>query len=422
MRACARGRGQQRDEVQPAAAQLRGELGRLVGRPVDAQHAVGAGLGPRASAKAPRARARRSGWRSRTAPAATSGFSCAHLRGRSPATALQAAALLQRPVDRGLDHRAVGRGIAPGDADLEDVGAGAGGGQQQPAAGVGVGIAGGQVDDQRLALLLRGRGRRRRRCAGRSFAQLHAEGAATVFMSLSPRPDTLTTMIGAGAAAPRATSGRAAMAWALSSAHRMPSVRRQLRQRVQRLGVGDRQVARPPGVLQVRVLGADARVVEAGGDRVRLGDLALVVAQHVATARRAGRRPGPGSAWPRGGRSRCPRPPPRRRQIATWASGTKAWNRPMAFEPPPTQATTASGSRPMRGLDLGPRLAADHRLQVAHQRRVRVRAGHRADDVVGVAHVGHPVAQRLVHGVLQRGGAAASPGAPWRRAASCGTR
>ena len=35
-----------------------------------------------------------------------------------------------------------------------------------------------------------------------------------------------------------------------------------------------------------------------------------------------------------------------------------------------------------------------------------MRPRHRADDVVGVAYVGHPVAQRLVHGVLQRAGAA----------------
>ena len=33
---------------------------------------------------------------------------------------------------------------------------------------------------------------------------------------------------------------------------------------------------------------------------------------------------------------------------ATSASGTKAAKMPIAFEPPPTQATTASGRRPMR--------------------------------------------------------------------------
>ena len=34
-----------------------------------------------------------------------------------------------------------------------------------------------------------------------------------------------------------------------------------------------------------------------------------------------------------------------------------------------------------------------------------MRSRHRADAVEGVAHVGHPVAQRVVHGVLQRAAA-----------------
>ena len=44
--------------------------------------------------------------------------------------------------------------------------------------------------------------------------------------------------------------------------------------------VGDRDVAGPAGVAQVGVLGADARVVEAGRDRVGLEDLALLVGEH----------------------------------------------------------------------------------------------------------------------------------------------
>ena len=51
-------------------------------------------------------------------------------------------------------------------------------------------------------------------------------------------------------------------------------------------------------------------------------------------------------------------------------------------------------------LRLG--LGADDRLEVAHHRRVGVRAGHRADDVEGVERVADPVAQRLVQRVLQR--------------------
>src|SRR5688572_33410067 len=49
----------------------------------------------------------------------------------------------------------------------------------------------------------------------------------------------------------------------------------------ERLVVGDADVARASTVLEERMLGTDARVVEAGRDRMRLGDLAVVVAQHV---------------------------------------------------------------------------------------------------------------------------------------------
>ncbi len=45
---------------------------------------------------------------------------------------------------------------------------------------------------------------------------------------------------------------------------------------------------------------------------------------------------------------------------------------------------------------------ADDLLEIAHQHRVGVRAGDRADDVEGVVDVGDPVAHRLVECVLQR--------------------
>ncbi len=52
-------------------------------------------------------------------------------------------------------------------------------------------------------------------------------------------------------------------------------------------------------------------------------------------------------------------------------------------------------------LHLLSRLVADHALEVAHNRRVGMRARDRADAVERVRHVGDPVAQRLVHRVLQ---------------------
>ena len=64
-----------------------------------------------------------------------------------------------------------------------------------------------------------------------------------------------------------------------------------------------------------------------------------------------------------------------------------------------------SGSRADPFRVLRARLVADHPLQVPHQQREGMRADDRADDVVGVAHAGGPVAERLVHGFLQRAGA-----------------
>src|SRR5690606_23681989 len=54
--------------------------------------------------------------------------------------------------------------------------------------------------------------------------------------------------------------------------------------------------------------------------------------------------------------------------------------------------------------DLLAHFVADHRLKVADHGRVGVRAGGGADQVEGAVDVGHPVAQRFVHGILQRAG------------------
>ena len=53
-------------------------------------------------------------------------------------------------------------------------------------------------------------------------------------------------------------------------------------------------------------------------------------------------------------------------------------------------------------LHLRARLVADDRLEIAHHHRIGMRARDRADAVERVVHVGDPVAQRLVHRILQR--------------------
>ena len=60
------------------------------------------------------------------------------------------------------------------------------------------------------------------------------------------------------------------------------------------------------------------------------------------------------------------------------------------------------GQAAFRLLHLHARLVADHALKIAHHRRIGMRPRRRADAIESVADVGHPVAQRLVHRVLQR--------------------
>ena len=60
------------------------------------------------------------------------------------------------------------------------------------------------------------------------------------------------------------------------------------------------------------------------------------------------------------------------------------------------------GQPAFRGHHLLADLAADDRLEIAHHGRIGMRPRNRADDVERVLDIGDPVAQRLVHGVLER--------------------
>ena len=126
----------------------------------------------------------------------------------------------------------------------------------------------------------------------------------------------------------------------------------------------------------------------------------------------AGRR-----ALPPANRAACspgwmPWPPASTPIRRTDGSAMNASKMPIALLPPPTQATIASGSRPIGVEALRARLLADHRLELAHHQRIRMRAEHRPEQVVAVGDVGDPVAHRLVDGVLQRAARRRRRGAP----------
>ena len=99
-------------------------------------------------------------------------------------------------------------------------------------------------------------------------------------MSLSPRPQRFTTMRWSFGIF-GASSITLARAWRGSSAGMMPSSLAAELEGVERLLVGRRDVVDAADLVQPGVLGADAGIVEAGGDRVGLRDLAVVVLQQV---------------------------------------------------------------------------------------------------------------------------------------------
>ena len=166
-------------------------------------------------------------------------------------------------------------------------------------------------------------------------------------MSLSPRPERLTMRIlsrpilGARLMA-------SAMACADSSAGMMPSVRASSLAASSASASVARGVLGAAGVVQPGVLGADGGVVEAGGDGVRQRDLAVVVLQHVAVG--AVQHAGQPAGEARGVLAECSAAAAGfdADQFDVASSMKARRRRRWHCEPPPTQATMASGRRPSR--------------------------------------------------------------------------
>src|SRR5918996_716818 len=161
----------------------------------------------------------------------------------------------------------------------------------------------------------------------------------------------------------------------------------------ERLLVCCRDVLRAAGVPQVRVLGADAGVVEPRRDRVRVGDLAVVVREDRRARAVQDARPSRAEA---------------RRARRLDAEQAHVLVREEAGEDPDrVRAAADAGDHGVRqaalgGQDLLARLAADDGLEVAHDLRVGVRADAGADQVVRRLDVRDPVADRLARRLLER--------------------
>ena len=183
----------------------------------------------------------------------------------------------------------------------------------------------------------------------------------TVSRSLSPRPERLTSRMLSG--------GRAARGGWLRPRRapiRAPAGCPRVRARRWKAASASRSSAEVysarPGVAQVGVLRADRGIIQPGGDRMRGGDLAVRVLQHVGVGAVQHARAGPGAgrrSGRRGGRWRCPRrpPPPRsgarrrprgRRGTGRWRSSRRPrrrCRRPAAARP--ASRICARASRPI---------------------------------------------------------------------------
>ena len=175
----------------------------------------------------------------------------------------------------------------------------------------------------------------------------------------------------------------------------------QVVKRLQRFVVGDAHVLGPADVLQEGMLRPHAGVIQAGRDRMGLGDLPVRVLQKVSAI-----------AMQHAGR-----PCRQRRRVAPRgdalpsrfnADQSRALVRDVRIEDSHRVAATAHAGNHCIGLAAGhlwhldQALVADHTLEVAHHGRVRMRPGDGTDDVEGVFDVGDPVAQGFVQRILQR--------------------
>ena len=196
---------------------------------------------------------------------------------------------------------------------------------------------------------------------------------ATVNTSLSPRPHMFITMIWSRPIV-GASLMTSASACAGSSAGMMPSSRVQSWKASSASAVGRRHVGDAAGILQPGMLRPDAGIVEAGRDRVALEDLAVAVLQEIGAV--AVQHAGP-PAGHRGGVAVL--------HVEAVAAGLDADNRHLAVvEERMEQADGVGAAADRRDERVGQpslgrhhllaHLVADHRLEIAHHRRIGVRA------------------------------------------------
>ncbi len=390
-----RRRGEEEDGREAVRVHHGRKVARLFGRIVDDEHAVDTGVlrtfSERFQAhRLDGIRVSHEHHRRRRVPAPELRNDVEHVRERD--------VLRERALGGTLDHRAVGHRIGERHAKLEYVGARRHQRLHDRQRRRERWIARRDIGNQRGTP---GLAQPRKRCidAIQGFA-FRASRSATVAMSLSPRPERLTSRI-------RSFAERGGELFCVGERVRRlergddPLDAAALVESLQRFLVVDHDVFRAPGVLEPRVLGADARIVEAGRHGVRLDDLPVRILQEVGAVavQHAGS--------PAGERGRMTA------GCETVAAGfdadqAHAWNRDVRIEDAHRVAAAADARDDRVRMTarvlwhLRHAFVADHALEIAHHHRVRMRSRDGADDVEGVLDVRHPVAHRFVERVLER--------------------
>src|SRR6266852_637949 len=175
---------------------------------------------------------------------------------------------------------------------------------------------------------------------------------------------------------------------------------REVLDRVQRLLIGRLSEGNPPLVFEIGELRSDARIIEACANRMGLGYLTLGVLKYVAfrAVQDSGppaRQGSPVSAAVQAVSCRLDRD-----ELNVGVVKKRGENTDRVG--PATHAGNDRGGKPSSQLEaLSAGLAADHRLKIPDQRGVGMRTCDATDHVMSIADVGNPIADRLVHRILE---------------------
>ena len=258
--------------------------------------------------------------------------------------------------------------------------------------------------------------------AGRHVASLLFASTVrcNVGMSLSPRPERPMSTFLPGFGSRPALRARECMRRLDGRQDALGAAA--LGERLERFVIGGGFVAHAPGPQQQRMLGPDARIVEARGHRIRFLDLAVVVLQQQRI--RALQHAGPAVGERRGVVAELLA---RAARFDADDLHRRVADERMEHADRIRAAAHAGDHRVGQRARLRSSICAraslaDHGLQLAHEVRIRMRADRRTDDVESVVGIARPSRGTPRRWRRAASGRRWSPAPPWRLTTSCGRR